>query len=76
MGSAAAEVSPSADGGPFAGRELPGKVVAAANISTHASRTSPEEARGKLLPHLLETVARIEAELRVTPNPRTGALSQ
>ncbi|KEI43970.1 IclR family transcriptional regulator [Saccharopolyspora rectivirgula] len=57
-------------------RDRTGKVVAAANISTHASRTSPEEARGKLLPHLLETVARIEAELRVTPNPRTGALSQ
>ena len=42
---------------------------AAANSLTLAA---PARKRpGKLLPHLLETVAQIEAEL-VTPNPRTG----
>lgn len=44
-----------------------GKVVAAVNVSTHASRVSLERAEQELLPALLETVAAIEADLvRVT----------
>jgi len=40
-----------------------GKVVAAVNISTQASRVSPEETRRVLLPPLLEAVAEIENDL-------------
>jgi IclR family transcriptional regulator, pca regulon regulatory protein len=50
------------------------RVVAAVNISSHASRTTSEDAQRRLLSPLLETAARIEADLRVTPNPRTGTL--
>jgi IclR family pca regulon transcriptional regulator len=46
-----------------------GRVVAAVNISSHASRTSLEHAQQVLLPRLQETAGRIEADLRVTPNP-------
>ncbi|EHR60439.1 IclR family transcriptional regulator [Saccharomonospora cyanea] len=49
-----------------------GKVVAAVNISTHASRTSPEEARTRLLPRLRETAERIEADLAVAPSARVS----
>ncbi|EIE98346.1 IclR family transcriptional regulator [Saccharomonospora glauca] len=49
-----------------------GKVVAAVNISTHASRTSPEEVRTGLLPRLRETAERIEAELAVAPAARVS----
>jgi IclR family pca regulon transcriptional regulator len=47
-------------------RDRSGAVVAAANISTHASRTTPEAARGELLPPLLATTAHIEADLHAT----------
>jgi IclR family pca regulon transcriptional regulator len=40
-----------------------GKVVAAVNISTQASRVSPEETRRVLLPPLLKAVAEIENDL-------------
>jgi IclR family pca regulon transcriptional regulator len=46
------------------------RVVAAINVSSHASRTSLYHARKVLLPPLRDTAARIEADLRVTPNPR------
>ncbi|MFC7340477.1 IclR family transcriptional regulator [Saccharopolyspora griseoalba] len=46
------------------------RVVAAANISSHASRTSPEQAREVLLPPLLETARRIAADLAVSPQSR------
>lgn len=46
-------------------RDRDGEVVAAVNIPVHASRNSPASVRRDLLPHLLATVARIEADLRV-----------
>ncbi|RBQ17345.1 IclR family transcriptional regulator [Spongiactinospora rosea] len=47
-------------------RNRAGTVVAAVNLSTHASRTSVEAARRDLLPPLLATAGRIEADLRAT----------
>jgi IclR family transcriptional regulator, pca regulon regulatory protein len=41
-----------------------GRVAAAANIATHAVRTSAEEAKRTLLPVLLRTVEQISADLR------------
>lgn len=64
---------------PVRGRSSRGgveRVEAAVNVSSHASRTSPEHARKVLLPPLLETAARIEADLRVAPNARTNTLSR
>jgi IclR family pca regulon transcriptional regulator len=55
-------------------RDKADRVVAAVNISTHASQTSRDHARRVLLPPLLETAARIEADLRVAPHPRSGAM--
>ena len=48
-------------------RDRTGKVVAALNVSAHASRTSLEAMRRDLLPPLLKTAARVEADL---PGPR------
>jgi len=47
---------------PVRGRD--GHVVAAVNVSAHASRASRETVRRDLLPPLLATAARIEADLR------------
>ncbi|GLW06036.1 IclR family transcriptional regulator [Microtetraspora sp. NBRC 13810] len=47
-------------------RDRSGKTVAAVNISTHASRTTVASARRDLLPPLLATAARIEADLHAT----------
>jgi IclR family transcriptional regulator, pca regulon regulatory protein len=44
-------------------RNLDGDVVAAVNLSTHASRTTIDELRRRLLPALLETAAAIERDL-------------
>jgi IclR family transcriptional regulator, pca regulon regulatory protein len=44
-------------------RDRSGKVVAALNVSAHASRTSLEAMRRDLLPPLLKTAARVEADL-------------
>lgn len=44
-------------------RSASGRVVAAINMSSHASRTSVDSARRNLLPPLLATAARIEADL-------------
>src|SRR5215467_7796829 len=41
-----------------------GAVTAAINVSAHASRVSMAAMRSELLPHLLETARRIEADLR------------
>jgi IclR family pca regulon transcriptional regulator len=41
-------------------------VVAAVNVSTHASRTSLESLRRRLVPPLLACAARISADLPVT----------
>lgn len=46
-------------------RDRDGRVVAAANLSAHSSRTSLEALRRELLPPLLATAARIEADLRL-----------
>jgi IclR family pca regulon transcriptional regulator len=51
-------------------RDRTGSVVAAINLSTHASRTTPESVREGLVPPLLTTAARIEADLAVTPPAR------
>jgi IclR family pca regulon transcriptional regulator len=45
-------------------RDRAGRVVAAVNLSAHASRTPLESMRRDLLPHLLATTARIDADLR------------
>ena len=47
-------------------RDRGGRVVAAVNVSAHASRTSKEALRRSLLPPLLRTAEQIEAELRRT----------
>ncbi|ADH67709.1 MULTISPECIES: IclR family transcriptional regulator domain-containing protein [Nocardiopsis] len=44
-------------------RDGSGRVIAAANVSAHANRASIEDVRRDLLPALLETTARIEADL-------------
>ncbi|MGW3647521.1 IclR family transcriptional regulator domain-containing protein [Streptomyces sp. NPDC000878] len=44
-------------------RDRDGEVVAGVNIPVHAGRNSVESVRRDLLPHLLATVARIEADL-------------
>jgi IclR family pca regulon transcriptional regulator len=49
-------------------RDRDGEVVAAVNIAVHAGRNSVDSVRRDLLPPLLATVARIEADLRIT-NP-------
>lgn len=45
-------------------RDRGGRVVAAVNVSAHASRTSLDTMRRELLPPLLATAQRIEADLR------------
>lgn len=45
-------------------RDRSGRVSAAVNVSSHVSRISRDVARSRLLPALLETVRRIEADLR------------
>ncbi|WP_199435353.1 IclR family transcriptional regulator domain-containing protein [Qaidamihabitans albus] len=47
-----------------------GAVVAAVNLSTHASRTTPDSVRAELLPPLLAAARRIEADLAMTAPTR------
>jgi IclR family transcriptional regulator, pca regulon regulatory protein len=47
-------------------RDRTGRVVAAVNVSSHASRTTLESVRRDLLPPLLATAARVEADLHAT----------
>jgi IclR family pca regulon transcriptional regulator len=56
-------------------RDRGGAVVAAANLSAHASRMTIDTARRKLVPPLLATAERIEADLRVASRngPRRSA---
>jgi IclR family transcriptional regulator, pca regulon regulatory protein len=51
-------------------RDREGRVVAAVNISTHASRTSPETMRRRLVPPLLATAVRIENDLHIAASSR------
>ncbi|MEU3019210.1 MULTISPECIES: IclR family transcriptional regulator C-terminal domain-containing protein [unclassified Nocardiopsis] len=44
-------------------RDADGRVIAATNVSAHANRSSIDDVRRDLLPALLETTARIEADL-------------
>jgi IclR family pca regulon transcriptional regulator len=46
-------------------RDREGRVVAAVNVSAHASRTSMDAVRRTLLPPLLATAARIENDLQI-----------
>jgi IclR family pca regulon transcriptional regulator len=50
-------------------RDRAGRVVAAVNLSSHASRTTLESARRNLLPQLLTTAGRIEADLHGVAKP-------
>ncbi len=50
-------------------RDRTGRVVAAVNVSAHASRTSLETMRRDLLPPLLKAAARIEADLPGSRRP-------
>jgi IclR family transcriptional regulator, pca regulon regulatory protein len=57
-------------------RDRTGRVVAAVNVSAHASRASRDTVRRTLLPPLLATAARIQEDLRaagVPPLPVAGA---
>jgi IclR family transcriptional regulator, pca regulon regulatory protein len=47
-------------------RDPGGRVVAAVNVSAHASRTSLKQMRRRLLPPLLETAKHIETDLQLT----------
>jgi IclR family transcriptional regulator, pca regulon regulatory protein len=47
-------------------RDRDGAVVAAVNVSAHASRATKDIVRKSLLPPLLETAAQIEADLRAS----------
>ncbi|PXY27583.1 IclR family transcriptional regulator domain-containing protein [Prauserella muralis] len=49
-----------------------GSVVAAINLSTHASRTPAESVRAELLPPLLATAKAIEGELAMTSSARVS----
>ncbi|WP_217253824.1 IclR family transcriptional regulator C-terminal domain-containing protein [Streptomyces sp. AC602_WCS936] len=53
-------------------RDRDGAVVGGVNIAVHAGRNSVESVRRDLLPHLLATVARIDADLRITGAGITG----
>jgi IclR family pca regulon transcriptional regulator len=51
-----------------------GRVIAAANIATHAARTSAEDAVRTLLPVLLRTVEQIGTDLRAAGSPSAGVM--
>jgi IclR family pca regulon transcriptional regulator len=54
-------------------RDRSGRVVAAVNVSSHASRTTLEAVRRDLLPPLLATAARVEADLHATGSTDSAA---
>ena len=51
-------------------RDRSGRTIAAVNLSAHASRMSIDEGRRRIVPALLATAARIEADLRVAQSAR------
>jgi IclR family pca regulon transcriptional regulator len=51
-------------------RDRDGHVVAAVNVSAHASRASPETVKSTLLEPLLATAARIESDLKDVGTPQ------
>jgi IclR family pca regulon transcriptional regulator len=56
-------------------RDRAGRVVAAANVSAAASRTSLEQVRRELLPPLLAAAARIAADLHIAAGRARGRAS-
>ncbi len=52
-------------------RDHRGRVVAAVNVSTHAGRVDAEHARAAILPALVETAARISADVAAMGNRLT-----
>jgi len=54
-------------------RDRGGEVVAAVNLAVPAGRNSVESIRRDLLPHLLATVARIDADLGITGPARASS---
>jgi IclR family pca regulon transcriptional regulator len=56
-------------------RDASGTVVAALNVSAHASRTSMQALRRDILPLVLETAGAIEAELRSVSGPGARGVS-
>ena len=54
-------------------RDRGGETVAAMNLSSHASRMTIDAARRTLIPPLLATAARIEADLRVAGGSRRSS---
>ena len=57
-------------------RDRSGRTIAAVNVSAHASRASKDTVRRVLLPPLLATAERIEADLRRTAQaPASARLS-
>lgn len=57
-------------------RARDGRTVAAVNISSHASRAGRASMRRDLLPPLLGTVARIEADLDAYPSPGSRHIAE
>nr|WP_262495962.1 IclR family transcriptional regulator C-terminal domain-containing protein [Nonomuraea sp. SYSU D8015] len=58
-------------------RDRAGRVVAAVNVATHASRATPAELVRDVLPALRETAARMEADLAYVHGPAwNGALPE
>jgi IclR family pca regulon transcriptional regulator len=57
-------------------RDAQGTVIAAINLSVQATRVSPEHMRTEMLPHLLETARRIEADLGATDRYATGSADE
>jgi IclR family transcriptional regulator, pca regulon regulatory protein len=53
-------------------RDRSGRVMAAANIATHAAQSSAAQARQTLLPVLLRTVEQIGADLQAAASPGSG----
>ena len=51
-------------------RDRTGRTIAAVNVSAHASRMTIDEGRRRLVPAVLATAARIEADLRVAQAAR------
>ena len=52
-------------------RNADGQVMAAVNVSVHASRTSMQQLEDELVPRLLETARHIEQDLLQTGRPRS-----
>ncbi|MGW1677327.1 IclR family transcriptional regulator domain-containing protein [Saccharopolyspora sp. NPDC002376] len=52
-------------------RDADGKVIAAVNVSLHAHSSTEESVRRDIVPRLVATASRIEADFRLKPAPRS-----